>query len=121
LTEGQVAWRSYFLDNATSSRPRLAKGAAAFVDLFAIVPAGGTSAANYSKREIRHILALGAVIEQAERLACICNVQRLRTIRQPSRRENFVHVLAAGFWPVAPTTWATTLSMVHFTAPKTDS
>jgi hypothetical protein len=32
------------------------------------VPAGGTSSANYSKREIRHILALVAALGQAERL-----------------------------------------------------
>jgi hypothetical protein len=41
-------------------------GAAVFVVLFAIVPAGGISAADYSEREIRHILALGAAIGQAD-------------------------------------------------------
>jgi hypothetical protein len=44
-------------DNAASARLRLAKNAAATSNC-SIVPAGGTNAADYSEREMRHILAL---------------------------------------------------------------
>jgi hypothetical protein len=38
--------------------PRRVRKAGAVVELFVIVPAGGTSAANYSEQEMRHILVL---------------------------------------------------------------
>jgi hypothetical protein len=45
-------------DYAASPRPQKVKGTGAFVVLSAIVPAGGTSAANCYQREIRHALVL---------------------------------------------------------------
>jgi len=47
----------------------VANDAVAFVYLFAILPADGISAANYSKREVRHVLVLWAAFGQVERLA----------------------------------------------------
>ena len=62
-----------------SLRLRLANGQV--VVLFAIAPAGGISAASSKEREIRHVLVLSAAFGQAEQLACIGNVQRVRGIR----------------------------------------
>jgi hypothetical protein len=50
--------------------------------LSAIVPAGGTSAANWYQREIRHVLVLRAALGQAERLAyayCFFSTGLLKT------------------------------------------
>ena len=52
-----LSWTVLFEMQATL-HPRRVRKAGAFVELFVIVPAGGTSAANYSEQEMRHILVL---------------------------------------------------------------
>jgi hypothetical protein len=67
----EIPWHSFLIaEHKTASlHLQLANDAVAFVYLFVILPADGISAANYSKREVRHVLVLWAAFGQVERLA----------------------------------------------------
>src|SRR5450755_4184639 len=68
---GEVSWRS-LSKNVTTRRLRSAFDGRVMRAHCRIVamPAGGTSAANYWEREIRHVLVLGAALRQAKRHVC---------------------------------------------------
>ena len=60
--------------------------------------AGGTSAANYWEREIRHVLVLKAALGQAMRLAHVRNVRRLGPLRQSARKGEKARTRDVSFW-----------------------
>jgi hypothetical protein len=55
---GEVVSWTFLFEMQATLHPRRVSESGAFVELFVIVPTGGTSGADYSEQEMRHILIL---------------------------------------------------------------